>query len=125
MPRNIETAIIAVAVNSAYAPGRQALQPANEHQVDYVSAHEQQHDFVRSRAGCPSSRASASDDGRGDLMDDTVAKPQCDALTPRDVVASTRKVDTTNEAASSTLLTPIREHYQKCAANGRVVFVVS
>jgi hypothetical protein len=58
-------------------------------------------------------------------MDDTVAKPQWGDLAPRDVVASTRKVDTTNEAASSTLLTPIREQYQKGASNGRVVFVVS
>ena len=58
-------------------------------------------------------------------MDDTVVKPQWGALAPRGVVASTRKVDTTNEATSSTLPTPIRERYQKCAANGRVVFVVS
>jgi hypothetical protein len=77
------------------------------------------------RSCFPSSSASASDDERGDLMDDTVAKPQWSSLAPRGVVASTRKIDSTNEAASSTLLTPMREQYQKCVANGRVVFAIS
>jgi hypothetical protein len=43
-------------------------------------------------------------------MDDRVPKPRRVALEQRGVVASTRKAETTNEAANSTLLTPFREN---------------
>jgi hypothetical protein len=72
------------------------------------------------RARSRSSSATASKDGRGDLINDRLPKPRRVALEQRGVDASTRKAETTNEAANSALLTPFRENYQKREANALI-----